>query len=562
MKVMTAIHLTSNSGTKSNMPTAISAENADLTLINLNLLYVRYLESVDRELHVPLGCLYLTRALEDAGYRVDFRDYQLNDFDDPFEIHRISEFLGETASIVGFSCMANLLPFTIMAMKKFKEENPDKFLVLGGVGPKAVEEKIMQRFPWIDCIAVGEGEKTGPELIKALVENKDLMSVRGLFVRDSSGNVIFTGPRSRIENLDHIPLPAFEKIDLKRYQGYGMLSSRGCPYPCTFCSVAPVWDHYSTFRSNDSIIEEMKMLSETAGVKMFLFQDEFFVSTKSRVLDFCDKLKKTGLKVYWKAFGRVDLTDTEMMQAMADSGCVELRFGIESGSDNLLRLIKKGFSAADAVAVVSEAVKIFPRVDAFYVWGFPEETMEDFHQTVFQMVMFRMMGARILPSLLCILPQTELFIKHRDSFNLDFCTELFPEYMITGHEISAAGKFDIAGQHADKYAFIKENPDIFPGFFHFNLEGNILPKLAVMRKFGFYPETEPESTESCGAHSPRQAAQNIATPQCSRIKSSADCEFWGALKSRRVACKEALQVPAPSLKISKKRWCPPIFRRQ
>lgn len=486
--------------------------NADLTLLNLNLLYVRYLDTVDRELHVPLGCLYLTRAIEDSGFSVDFRDYQLNDFNDPFEVNRIIDFLGETANIVGFSCMANLLPFTILAMQEFKRLNPEKFLVLGGVGPKSVEEKIMQRFPWIDCIAVGEGERTGPELLTALKEERNLGSVAGLVFRDATGNIVRTAPRQRIESLDQQPLPAFEKIDLSRYQGYGILSSRGCPYPCTFCSVAPVWDHHSTFRSNESIIAEMKLLHEKAGVKMFLFQDEYFVSTRSRVLDFCHRLRESGLQVFWKSFGRVDLTDQEMMQAMADAGCVELRFGIESGSDRVLQLVKKGFSASKAVEIVSQAQKIFPRVDAFYVWGFPFETMEDFHQTVFQMVMFRMMGVRILPSLLCLLPQTELFIENRADYSLDFSPELFPEYMITGHEVSTSGKFKISTQHQDKYRFIQENPDIFPGFFHMDLQNNILPKLAVMRKFGFYPiDSETASTDSCGAHSPRQAAQDIAT---------------------------------------------------
>ncbi len=489
---------------------------ADLTLLNLNLLYVRYLDSVDRELHVPLGCLYLTRAIEDAGFQVDFRDYQLNDFAEPFEVDRIIEFLGETADIVGFSCMANLLPFTILAMQKFKQLHPEKFLVLDGVGAKSVEEKIMQRFPWVDCIAVGEGEVTGPELVRAVKRRSSLANVPGLVYRNERGDVIRTAARARIENLDAQPLPAFEKIDLEKYQGYGILSSRGCPYPCTFCSVAPVWDHQSTFRSNDSIIEEMKLLHDRAGVRMFLFQDEYFVSTKKRVLDFCQKLKDSGLKVYWKSFGRVDLTDVEMMQAMADSGCVELRFGIESGSDRILQKVKKGFAAADAVEIVSAAQKIFPRVDAFYVWGFPFETMEDFHQTVFQMVMFRMMGVRILPSLLCLLPQTELFIENRERYSLDFSPELFPEYMITGHEVSTSGKFAIAREHEDKYAFIKANPDIFPGFYHMDLKNNILPKLAVMRKFGFYPlEADSASTDSCGAHSPRQAAQDIATRSAS-----------------------------------------------
>jgi radical SAM superfamily enzyme YgiQ (UPF0313 family) len=486
---------------------------ADITLLNLNLLYVRYVDFIDKELHVPLGTLYLTRALENAGFSVDFRDFQLNEYDEPFDNDRIIEFLEGSADIIGFSCMANLLPFVLLAMKAVKERFPGKFLILGGVGAKSVETKILERFPWIDCIAAGEGEVTGPQLVGALKRGSDLRDVPGLYLRGSDGLPRFTGPRERIANIDDIPFPAFEKVDLKKYKGYGMMTSRGCPYPCTFCSVAPVWDHLSTFRSNENIIREMELLHKAAAVKMFLFQDEFFVSSKSKVLSFCHDLKKANLQVYWKAFGRVDLTDTEMMQAMADAGCVELRFGIESGSDRILAQTKKGFTAEQALNRVAEAIPIFPRVDAFYMWGFPFETMDDFHQTVFQMVSLRMMGARILPSMLCVLPQTELYRENFGKYPLDFSGELFPEYMITGHETSTMSKVSVQERHKPIYSFIQGHPDIFPGFFHMDLKHNILPKLAVLKKFGFYPEDLEETpVESCGAHSPRTtAAPGLAT---------------------------------------------------
>ncbi|MBI3038801.1 B12-binding domain-containing radical SAM protein [bacterium] len=487
---------------------------ADITILNLNLLYVRYVDFVDKELHVPLGSLYLTKALENAGFKVDFRDYQLNSFDEPFDIDNIVAYLADCAPIVGFSCMANLLPFTILAMKTFKELFPEKFLILGGVGSKSVEEKILKKFPWVNCIAVGEGEKTGPELTAAIKSGTDLRNIPGLFFRDSDGTIVQTPARGRIKDLNDIPLPAFHKVDLRRYKGYGMMTSRGCPYPCTFCSVAPIWGHQSTFRSNENIIAEMKVLHEQAGVKLFLFQDEFFVSSKQKVLSFCDELEKSGLRVFWKAFGRVDLTDREMMEAMAKTGCVELRFGIESGSDRILSLTKKGFSAEDAIKKVSEAIEIFRRVDAFYMWGFPFESMNDFNQTVFQMVSLRMMGARILPSLLCILPQTDLYMENLGKYPLDFCPELFPEYMITGHETSSLSKVSISPRHQPIYDFIQGNPEIFPGFFHMDLERNVLPKLAVLKRFGFYPSDEKAepTTESCGAHSPKTtAAPGLAT---------------------------------------------------
>ncbi len=485
---------------------------ADITLLNLNMLFMRYGEEVERELHVPLGPLYLTRALEDAGLSVDFRDYQCVESDEPFDMEVLLDFLHDPAPVIGLSCMANLLPFTILAMRAIRRRYPDRKLVLGGVGSKAVEEKILRRFPWIDVICRGEGERTGVELIHALRDGGDLAAVRGVSFR-RNGDVRHTADRERITELDSIPFPAFEKIDLRRYAGYGMMTSRGCPYLCTFCSVAPVWNLESFSRGPKNIVDEMEFLHREAGVDLFLFQDEFFVSGKTQVMKFCRELVSRGIDVQWKAFGRVNLVDDELMRAMAECGCVELRFGIESGSDRVLSTIKKGFTAADALQIVPKAVEIFPRVDAFFVWGFPFETMEDFNQTLFQMVSFRMMGARILPSLLSLLPQTELFREWSTKSELEFCPYLFPEFVFTGHEVCHGGTIELPAQHQEYFDLITSNPDVFPGFFHIDLAGNVLPKLQLLRQFGFYPEPEPAETnaESCGAHSPRVQPQELAT---------------------------------------------------
>jgi radical SAM superfamily enzyme YgiQ (UPF0313 family) len=482
--------------------------SADITLVNLNMLFMRYGEEVERELHVPLGPLYLTRALEDAGFVVDFRDYQCVGSDEPFDMPVFLEYLRDPAAVIGFSCMANLLPFTILAMRAVRDRYPDRTLILGGVGSKAVEEQLLTRFPWIDVICRGEAEQTGPELLRTIRESGDLETVNGISFR-RNGRIIHTPNRRRIADLDSIPFPAFEKIDLSRYEGYGMMTSRGCPYPCTFCSVAPVWNLESYSRSPENIVDEMEFLNRKAGVDLFLFQDEFFVSGKPHVMWFCSELASRGLKVQWKAFGRVNLVDEEMMRAMADSGCVELRFGIESGSDRVLERIKKGFRAAETLDVVPKAVAIFPRVDAFFVWGFPFETLEDFHQSLFQMVSFRMLGARILPSLLSLLPQTEIYREWSTRTELEFCPFLLPEFVFTGHEVCHGGRIELPERHAEYFDLITSNPDIFPGFFHIDLAQNVLPKLALLRQFGFYPEPSPSNVdpESCGAHSPRIHSQ-------------------------------------------------------
>ncbi len=475
---------------------------SDLTLANLNMLYVRYASSVDRERHVPLGPLYLTRVLEEEGFTVDFRDLQTFNIEDPFSMEGMLAFLDDPAPVIGLSVMANLLPFAVLAIEALREKYPDRRILLGGVGPKSVERALIERFPFLDIIVRGESERTLPALLRVLQDGGDLRTVPGLTFREN-GEVVSTPDAERIDDLDSIPLPAFDKIDLKAYDGYGMVTSRGCPYPCTFCSVAPVWNHVSKTRSNANVIEEMRVLSEQAGVDLFLFQDEFFVSSPRHVREFCRDLKASGLNVRWKAFGRVNLTDEETMRAMADAGCVEIRYGIESGSDRILELTRKGFTAAQAVKVVADAVKIFPRVDAFYMWGFPFETMDDFHQTVFQMIAVRSMGARVLPSLLSLLPQTALYEDLKDKVELEFCRELFPEYMLTGHEVVHGGRVEIKEEHRAFFDFIEAHPDLFPGFFHVDVEGNIRPKLAVLRELGFYAAEEDQTaqTESCGAHS-------------------------------------------------------------
>ncbi len=485
---------------------------ADITLLNLNMLFMRYGEEIERELHVPLGPLYLARALEDAGFSVDFRDYQCVESDQPFEMEVLLDFLQDPAPVVGLSCMANLLPFTILAMRAIREAYPDRALVLGGVGSKAVEEKILRRFPWIDVICRGEGERTAPELLRSIQRRGDLAAVEGVSFR-TNGTICHTPDRGRITNLDTIPFPAFEKVDLPRYAGYGMMTSRGCPYLCTFCSVAPVWNLKSYSRSPENIVDEMEFLHRQAGVDLFLFQDEFFVSGKAQVMRFCRELVSRGLDVQWKAFGRVNLVDREMMRAMADCGCVELRFGIESGSDRVLKTIKKGFTAAETLEVVPQAVEIFPRVDTFFVWGFPFETMEDFNQSLFQMVSFRTMGARILPSLLSLLPQTEVYREWAGKSELEFCPYLLPEFVFTGHEVCHGGTIELPERYGEYFDLITGNADIFPGFFHIDLAGNVLPKLELLRRFGFYPEPQPaaEGAESCGAHSPRVKPQELAT---------------------------------------------------
>jgi anaerobic magnesium-protoporphyrin IX monomethyl ester cyclase len=488
------------SGSAESMPCEIPAGNrglprphagADITLVNMNLLYIRLDGRIDYETHPPLGLLYLTSVLEEKGVRVDLVDYQLlprqNSQADPFELDTALDYIGETAGIVGFSCMANLLPFTLLVAERLKRRHPDKTILLGGVGPFGVEALILERFSWIDAVVRGEAESTLPLLIAALPDPERVSGVPGIFYRSADGAVCGTGVAARICNLDALPLPAYHHLDTAAYDAFGIISSRGCPYACRFCSVAPVWDRRTTYRSHGNIIEEIRLLHETYGVKTVLFQDEFFYSSEAKILDFCDRLQESGLPVRWKCYGRVNLVSRRAMKRMAETGCVQLRFGIESGSDRVLKRVVKGFRFQDALAAVTQALEIFDSVETFFIWGFPFEEMKDFYETALRMARFRQMGVTVLPSLLSMLPQTDIYREYRKGTYggaLALVPELVPIYVVTGHEVVDTWNC-VPDRYRAYYDFIGAHEEIFPGFFLFNYEINVLPKYQALREMGF-----------------------------------------------------------------------------
>jgi anaerobic magnesium-protoporphyrin IX monomethyl ester cyclase len=457
-------------------------------LVNMNLLHIVYSDQVDRETHVPLGLLYLVSVLEEQGYHVDLRDYQLLTRENPFDVEYTLGFLEGSAPVVGFSCMANLLPYTLLVAQALKERCPEKIVVLGGTGPTAVEQAILQKFDAVDVIVRGEGEHTIVDLMNALGGGHDLCAVPGISFR-SNGSVVENRPRPRIGDLDALPWPAYHRLDMAAYQGCGVVTSRGCPYRCTFCSVAPIWRHEAVLRSVESVVAEMQHLFGTYGITMFLLQDEYFVSDKARMLNFCSALKSAGLPLKWKCFARINLVDEEMLCAMADAGCVHVRYGVESGSNAVLRQVAKGFTARQASEAIALSAQIFPEVDAFFIWGFPFETMADFGKSIFQMLLFRSWGVRVLPCLLSFLPQTVIYrdyLAGKYGGKLHFRPDLTPEYVVTGHETSSAGHISISAEQQPLFDFIAAHTDLFPGFLQWEPETNVQLKLQILRDFGFY----------------------------------------------------------------------------
>ncbi|WP_456474597.1 B12-binding domain-containing radical SAM protein [Candidatus Pyrohabitans sp.] len=430
----------------------------DITLANLVL-------APDNESFVPIGPLYLVSSLEEGGYNVDFRDYQLNGFKDPLTPESILAFLGDSSDVVGISCIFNMLPSVLMAVEELKKRHPEKKIILGGPGPTGVAEHILRHFPSVDVVVRGEGEKTIVELLDRL--DRDMKNVRGICYRDGN-RVRVNPPQERIKELD--TLPAYHRIKFKEYANVGVMTSRGCPYRCSFCEVSPLWGHTNYQRSIENVMEELSLLRDKYGVESIRFCDDTFVLSRKRVLEFCSEIRKEGLDIRWACMGRVNLMDRELMGEMRRAGCRGVQYGVESGSNRVLQKINKGFTKQMAGDVILKSVEYFEHVISTFIWGFPFESMEDFYETIFFMSSLAEAGSKIKFFLLSPSPLSQLYRDYRD--NLRFSEELCSELVWKGYD-NFINKKKIS-------AMIRAYPEIFPDFYYID-SGNIHKKYQLLK---------------------------------------------------------------------------------
>jgi radical SAM superfamily enzyme YgiQ (UPF0313 family) len=459
--------------------------------------------SVSNPPAVPTGSLYLAAVLEREGYAVDFRNYAAGSYWQ-LSPSGLAEWLGATADIVGLSCLGDTLPFVVAAVEEFKVRYPHKIVILGGPGPTGVARELVEAFPAIDFVVVGEGEETILELVGCLTDGKapgnsptmtepsgaetrrrggdsdqwmasrsTLKRIHGIVYRD--GDVVEVNPqRERIRDLDTLPVPLYEAIDIENYPMVNIVSSRGCPYQCTFCDVAPMWSRKNVHRSVESVIDEIKLLRTRYGRQYFEFTDETFVLKEDRVFEFCDRLKRHDLGVRWSASGRVNLVNRKLLAEMASAGCEALFFGIESGSDRVLERVKKDFTIGEAVDALHTTLE-YMRPVASFIWGFPFETEEDITKTLLVAVYLSQIGVDSRLNRLTPFPLMPLYREY--GARLDWFDDEVP--------YSGTEPFRAIGYPAAVTDLIKSFPRIFPSFYCLPTE-NLEGKSGLVRSLGRY----------------------------------------------------------------------------
>jgi len=339
----------------------------------------------------PLNLASIAVSLIKKGYNAKIIDFDVENFDEPAFIGRLEEY-GPAA--VGISCYTPTVINGHDIARIVKSVCQDIVTIIGGPHLSALPKETMAEFYDFDIGVIGEGEETAVELMDAIYNGTPLRNVKGLVYREN-GSIIFSEPRGTISDLDSLPFPDRGLLDLKLYKGQShrgfsrsflkiteIMTSRGCPNRCIFCASDVTMGKGVRFRSAASVKEEIKDCIEKFGFNHFTISDDTFTLKPDRLFEICDELKARN--VTWNCNARVWPISEKILDKMASSGCTGITFGVESGSPEILKLIKKNISIEQVINAFKwsrqAGIKL---VEADVIIGsHPKETMEDINMTL------------------------------------------------------------------------------------------------------------------------------------------------------------------------------------
>jgi len=341
----------------------------------------------DKKLEYPIFLSYAVALSRAAGIDTGFLDGVVDELgieDYAARVHEIAP------DLVAMECSTPSIDHDLKSVRRIKELRPRTFVALMGSHATYFHKQLLEENPEIDAIIRGEFEVTIRELALALKNGKPLKDVAGLTYRD--GQAIKTTPDRPFDlDLDAWPYPARDIVPIEKYQtaqyqgkkGTFMLSSRGCPYRCTFC----LWPGTMVgrdFRSRkaDAVVDEMEHLVRHYGVDDIYFDDDTMTIDRERLLEICRLIQERELKVHWIAMGRVDTVDEELLREMRNAGCDNVYLGVESGSAEILKRLKKGIQLSQVEKAFQIARKVGIKTQAFFMLGGPGETKETLKETI------------------------------------------------------------------------------------------------------------------------------------------------------------------------------------
>ncbi len=343
--------------------------------------------------------------------------------------------------VVGISSKTQNFGSACTVAQIAKQLNPRAIVVVGGPHPSMVGTACL-KCENIDVAVMGEGERTIVDLLAAISSGSDFRSIHGIAYREH-GRVVQTPPREFISDLDSLPFPhASAPRTLHKYEQYppqafrNLFAIRGCPYNCFFCGSRNVWSRKVRFRSPENVVAEIKALGEK-GIRYFDFRDDTFGVNKKYLLGLCGLLAEQCRGIHWVCEMPVLLIDDEVLRAMKLGGCDTVKIGIESGSNQILRDMRKSYTIDEACQACRTVKRHGLTLHTFFMVGFPQETEATLGETL--AAMKRISPDGIVYSIFTPYPGTEAFEYCRehglvnDSFDPSLYNHTSPENSFTLH---------------------------------------------------------------------------------------------------------------------------------
>lgn len=279
--------------------------------------------------------------------------------------------------VAGVSVYAGTFTASVLAAKTIKNIRRGCFVAAGGHHATSRPADCLKK--GFDAVVTGEGERTFCDLVKRLAAGETPAGLPGLLLEPGDAPT-----RPEPLEMDSLPFPARDLLDLSAYRpalfGYrrlpvtSMVTSRGCPYACGFCSKSVFGSVYRA-QSPGRVLAEIKELAGKYGIREITFQDDTFTADRGRILKLCTLLKESGLDLGWSCMTRVDLVDPELLTAMKSAGCFSIAFGIDGAGDGSCGLMNKGFDLGRAKTAVAEARVAGIETRGYYIFGYPGETL-------------------------------------------------------------------------------------------------------------------------------------------------------------------------------------------
>jgi len=352
--------------------------------------YLKAFGSYDKvgPISFPMGIGYIASYLIKHGFSVSIIDPENERLDFAGLRKRIRE---ESPDLLGISCVTPTFSNASKIAKITKEET-SALVVLGGVHASSLPEATLENCPEFDLIVIGEGEKTMLELCQNIKANsKEFDTVKGVAFREN-GKIIKTSPREWIRDVDSLPFPARHLVNMNGYRiqphmGIGkktatMITSRGCPYSCIFCSAHISMGRGYRPHSTKYIISEIGHLQQKYGIQHIYFHDDTFTVQKNRVVEICNLLLEKKMGISWICMARADTISEDLIILMKKAGCYGVGFGVESGDERILKNIKKGTTLKQCREAFKHCKKAGLKTYGTFMFGNPGEDHKSVEKTI------------------------------------------------------------------------------------------------------------------------------------------------------------------------------------